>query len=182
MAPVVVTPYDPAWPERFEEIAAKLRPALGDRITGIEHVGSTSVPGLAAKPVVDIDVVISSEESFPEVKAGLESLGYSHQGDLGIPGREYFKEPEGAVRQNLYVCVEGALPLKNHRLLRDRLKADTRVRDAYGELKTKLAEAHPDSVDAYCEAKTDFIVKILSDEGIDGSNLEDIRKSNTGRS
>src|SRR6185312_8041776 len=88
--PVIVTDYDPRWPIWFEELARVYRRALGALVVTVEHVGSTSVPGLAAKPILDIDIVIPSRAVLPDVVAGLAALGYRHQGDRGIPGRDSF--------------------------------------------------------------------------------------------
>ena len=124
--PVIVVPYDPAWPEEFEKIRAHIWPAIQGAAECVEHVGSTSVPGLAAKPVIDIDIVISDEHHFPAVKAALESLGYWHNGDQGIPGREAFKydpaqKPE-LMRHHLYVCAADSVELQRHLTLRDHLR------------------------------------------------------------
>jgi len=92
--PVVVVSYDPEWPAIFKALRDVYRRALGDLATAIEHVGSTAVPGLDAKPIIDIDVVIPSRSRLPEVIARLMALGYGHQGDLGVSGREAFSTGE----------------------------------------------------------------------------------------
>src|SRR5436309_1759937 len=108
---VVVVEYDPDWPRHFEWLAAHFRPVLGDVAIAIEHVGSTSIPGLAAKPIVDIDVVVPTPEEIPTAIARFATLGYAHIGDLGIPGREVLNRPrEGpfaTVAHNLYVNAAG---------------------------------------------------------------------------
>ena len=157
---IVITDYDPAWPEAFGRLEEGLRGALGGYIVGVEHVGSTSVPGLAAKPVIDLDVVISSRVVFPGVRERLASLGYTHRGNLGLPGREAFGPP-GGERHHLYVCSVDTPNLHNHLLLRDYLRAHAEVAAAYGTLKRELARRHPHDVDAYIEGKTDFIERAL---------------------
>jgi len=82
--------YDPSWPQRFETLRAGIAAALGEMVSVIEHAGSTAVPELAAKPIIDIDVVLRPATDLPQVIARLASLGYEHQGNLGIPGREAF--------------------------------------------------------------------------------------------
>lgn len=85
---VIVLSYDSNWSDEFEKIKVYLEKVLGDTILGIEHVGSTSVEGLAAKPIIDLDVIIESYNNFEEVKSRLESLGYYYEGDLGIKNRQ----------------------------------------------------------------------------------------------
>ena len=87
---VIVLPYDKAWPSAFENIRLELKAVLGDLIIGIEHVGSTSVEGLSAKPCIDIDVIIRDYSSFDAVVQKLATIGYIHEGDLGIKDREAF--------------------------------------------------------------------------------------------
>ena len=113
---VVVCPYDEGWKQDFEDIRAELAAALAGREVSIEHVGSTSVEGLSAKPVIDIDIVIRDKDAFDGVKAALESIGYVHEGDLGIPGREAFKysDKEHLRKHHLYVCTADAAELKRH--------------------------------------------------------------------
>ena len=105
-AKVVVLPYNKAWKTEFEQIKGELWDAIGDLIIGIEHIGSTSVEGMSAKPCIDLDVVIADASRLPAVISGLEAIGYLHEGDLGIKGREAFKYTNKPYLQNhhLYVC------------------------------------------------------------------------------
>lgn len=142
------------------------------------------MPGLAAKPVVDLDIVVSGPEELPGLIVGLAALGYEHRGELGVEGREAFRLVEAvgpgdprAVRHNLYACPEGSLGLRNHRLLRERLRADPELRDAYAGLKRRLAAAHPDSIDAYCAGKTRFILGVL-ETSLAPDELERVRAAN----
>src|SRR4051812_40991976 len=101
---VHVESYSPAWPAQFEKVAAQLRAALATVPTAtIEHVGSTSVPGLAAKPILDIDVIVPGDDIADAVEA-LERAGYTHRGDLGIADREAFHAPDDDPRRHVYVC------------------------------------------------------------------------------
>ncbi len=165
--PVVVVPYDPAWPAAFELLRALIAPALGDLAAGIEHVGSTAVPGLDAKPIVDIDVVIRHAGDFVEVAGRLAALGYAHLGDLGIVGRDAFRAVPGLPRHHLYVCASGAAALQAHLTLRDALRADPALAAAYAALKRDLAERYRDDRDSYAEGKTAFITSVLLDERTD---------------
>src|SRR5271168_241502 len=102
--PVIVVDYDLQWAEVFAELRSTLAAALGGLAVAIEHVGSTAVPGLPAKPIIDIDVVVPSPAKVPEAIARLATIGYVHQGDLGIAGREAFASPPNTPAHHLYVC------------------------------------------------------------------------------
>lgn len=159
--PVVVVPYDPAWPAAFALLRDRLAAALGELAAGIEHVGSTAVPGLDAKPIVDVDVVLRHDTDLPEAIARLARLGYAHLGDLGIVGREAFRGPAGLPRHHLYVCAAGAPVLQAHLMLRDALIADPALAAAYAALKHELAQQHRDDRDSYAEGKSAFIASVL---------------------
>jgi GrpB-like predicted nucleotidyltransferase (UPF0157 family) len=161
--PVVVVPYDPAWPEASARVRTRIAGVLGDVVLGIEHVGSTAVPGLDAKPIIDIDAVVRPEQDLAVVVERLATLGYRHLGDLGIIGREAFRAPadDDLPRHHLYVCPAGSPVLNAHLLLRDELRADPALAAEYGALKRALAERHRDDRDAYTEGKTRFITGVL---------------------
>ncbi len=113
---VIVLSYQESWKDNFEKIAQELRAVLGELATRIEHVGSTAVEGLAAKPIIDIDVVIAQETALSMVIEKLASIGYVHEGNLGIEGREAFaySGKEHLQCHHLYVCPENSLELKRH--------------------------------------------------------------------
>ena len=178
MRTVTVVDYDPAWPARFERLRETVWPAVADLAVAIEHVGSTSVPGLAAKPVIDLDVVVRSRADVPTVVGRLTALGYEHLGDLGIAGREAFRPPDGSPAHHLYVCRHDSPSLANHLALRDHLRRHPERAFAYGSLKKRLASELPNDIDAYVEAKTDFIVAVLREAGIAEGQLQDIERAN----
>jgi GrpB-like predicted nucleotidyltransferase (UPF0157 family) len=161
---VVVVPYDPAWPATFEMLRDRIAAALGDLAAGIEHIGSTAVPGLDAKPVIDIDVVIRHAEDLDEVASRLATLGYARLGDLGIVGREAFRSAPDLPRHHLFVCAAGSMPLQAHLTLRDALRAHPELAAKYAALKRELAERFRDDRDSYTEGKTPFITSVLLDE------------------
>lgn len=108
VVPVEVVPYSPDWVPQFQRVADALRVGLAEVSSAvIEHVGSTSVPGLAAKPIIDIDVLVDENEMSAAVSA-MEAIGYVHRGDLGVSDREAFTAPDDTPRRNVYVC-RGAL-------------------------------------------------------------------------
>ena len=171
---IEVVDYDPSWPALFAEITAPIRAALaGGPLTRIEHVGSTSVPGLPAKPVIDIDVVIPTRADLPDAIARLATLGYVHQGDLGITGREAFKSPPDLPRHNLYVCAEDSPELRRHLTFRDYLRAHPDDARHYGGLKRELAAHHATDIDAYVDGKTDFIKGVLENAGV-GACMDEV--------
>jgi GrpB-like predicted nucleotidyltransferase (UPF0157 family) len=159
--PVVVADYDDAWPVFFEEIARPVREAVADLGAEVEHVGSTAVPGLAAKPVIDIDVVVHSTEDVPTAVERLRALGYVYQGDKGITGREAFMWPPGARPHHLYVVVASSRPHADHIQFRDYLRGHPAAAEDYAALKRSLAERHRDDQLGYTEAKSDFIAGVL---------------------
>ena len=180
---LIVVPYDPEWPQRFEHIRAALDTALtGVEVLSIEHVGSTSVPGLAAKPVLDIDIVVN-EHSVDAASAALGSLGYEPLGEMGVAERWAFRQPAAplsqhlAARHNLYVTVEGSLSVRNHRALRDTLRSDAALRDRYGAVKLALAE-RTDDIDEYIDGKTDIVLEILRRGGIAAHELAELERIN----
>jgi GrpB-like predicted nucleotidyltransferase (UPF0157 family) len=110
---VVVIEYDPEWPRRFEDLRARIWPAVAGVADRIEHVGSTSVPGLAAKPIIDMTIVVRRQADVPPAIDRLATLGYRHLGNLDIEDREAFEHPAGLPRHHLYVCPEGTIGIVN---------------------------------------------------------------------
>jgi GrpB-like predicted nucleotidyltransferase (UPF0157 family) len=160
--PVVIADYDPRWPATFAGLRDRLAAALGPLALRIEHVGSTAVPGLAAKPIIDLDVVIATLADLPAVIGRLRLLGYDHQGDLGVPGREAFTAPPGDPPHHLYACPTDSPALARHLALRDRLRADPEAAAAYADLKRALAARFGRDRVGYTEAKTPFIEALLA--------------------
>jgi GrpB-like predicted nucleotidyltransferase (UPF0157 family)/chloramphenicol 3-O-phosphotransferase len=161
--PVTISDYDAEWPVRFRQIAEPVRYALGEIVASVEHVGSTAVPGLAAKPVIDVDVVVRSAADVPAATERLRELGYVYQGDKGIPGRDAFMWPPHAPRHHLYVVVEGSKPHVDHIRFRDCLRNHPQVAREYAELKRALADQHSIDGASYTEAKAEFISRVLVD-------------------
>jgi GrpB-like predicted nucleotidyltransferase (UPF0157 family) len=158
---VIVMDYDPHWPNLFEELRVPVVAELRDLVVIVEHVGSTAVPGLAAKPIIDMDVVVPSVADIPEAIARLAILGYVRRGDLGITGRESFISPAGKPRHHLYVCALGSEELRRHRTFRDYLLTHPDDARAYGALKKAAALRFAEDRAAYTEAKTRFVAAVL---------------------
>jgi GrpB-like predicted nucleotidyltransferase (UPF0157 family) len=174
---IEVVPYDPVWRTAFAEIQSELSEALrGVPIRGIAHIGSTAVPGLAAKPQIDIDIIVRRDDLHQAI-AALTAIGYEHRGDLGILDRHAMRAPRGASRRNVYVVIDGSLALRNHLAVRGALRADEMLRDAYGALKLSLADEVED-IGAYVEGKTDLLVGILRRAGFTEDEIEAVRAAN----
>jgi GrpB-like predicted nucleotidyltransferase (UPF0157 family) len=160
--PVKVVPHSPDWPVRFEQVATVLRMALAELPSAaVEHVGSTSVPGLAAKPIIDIDVVVDADD-LPAAVAALETLGYAHRGDLGVADREAFYAPDEDPCRHVYVCRRGTLNVRNHLAVRAVLRSRPDLRDEYGAVKTALASDPDMDVDTYTARKSAVLQKVLA--------------------
>lgn len=161
---VVVMPYDVKWKQAFTNIKSELEAALGNLALRIEHVGSTSVEGLSAKPVIDIDVVIKDTSILEPVISALAKIGYRHEGDLGIPGREAFKYEgkEHLMKHHLYVCTKDSDELKRHLAFRDYLRSHPEAVKEYSRVKTEGAELYPYDIDKYIEHKSPFIEEIYA--------------------
>jgi GrpB-like predicted nucleotidyltransferase (UPF0157 family) len=164
---IVVVEYDPAWPRRFGQLRQEYAQALaaaGVPVVAIEHVGSTSVPGLAAKPVIDCDIVVAE----PDVGAAsqvLAGLGFTAEGELGIPQRWAFRPPDRLAGTHTYVVVEGSLALRNHLAVRDILRTDSDLRMRYAAVKRRVG-ATAANIDEYGRGKNAVIQQILAAAGL----------------
>jgi GrpB-like predicted nucleotidyltransferase (UPF0157 family) len=181
---VVVVEAQASWAEDFGVLRARLWPVVRSGAIAIEHVGSTAVPGLAAKPTIDIDVVVADGAGLEHCIARLATAGYEHQGELGIPGRHAFKRLPVAdgpplPRHNLYVCLDGALSLRNHLTLRDWLRAHPEDVHVYAQLKRELAARFPYDIGSYVEGKTALITSILQRAGaVSDAEAQQIERQN----
>lgn len=165
---VVVLPYDEQWKQDFLMIKNELVSALGQLAMRIEHVGSTSVEELSAKPIIDIDVVIKDYTVLEEVISALGAIGYRHEGDLGIAGREAFKYDgkDHLRKHHLYVCPENSPELKRHIAFRDYLRSHTDAVREYSHIKEEGARNYPYDIDKYIEHKTPFIERVYKEIGL----------------
>ena len=168
---VVVVPYDKSWKTSFEEIKQELESVIGDLIVGIEHVGSTSVEGMSAKPCIDIDVVIEDYVVFAEVVRRLATIGYIHEGDLGIKDREAFRYSDKPHLQthHLYVCSRYSAELHRHTAFRDFLRSSPDAAKKYSEVKETAARLFPNDIDRYMEYKSSCIEQFYALCGLSDS-------------
>ena len=177
-AAIQVVDYNPDWPQMFQRLKEYVWPSVYDVSVGIEHVGSTTVPGMAAKPVIDMDIVVAARNTVPLLILRLAELGYEHRGNLGVQDRESFSAPDGKPAHHLYVCVQNSLALQNHIAFREYLRKQPSDVLAYSALKKQLAERFPNDRDQYVKGKTWFILSLLKKCGLTREDLDSIRLSN----
>jgi GrpB-like predicted nucleotidyltransferase (UPF0157 family) len=155
---VIVVPYDPAWPGLFDEEAARLRPVFGGNLVALHHIGSTAVPGLAAKPIIDMLPEVRDIGAVDSLNDALAELGYLAWGEYGIPGRRYFNKGGAVNRTHHMHCFEqGSDGLVRHLAFRDYLRAHPAEAEAYGRLKAGLAQQHPSDIEGYMDGKDGFV-------------------------
>lgn len=154
-----VVPYDELWPARYEAEAKRIREAVGDIVVQVHHIGSTAVPGLSAKPIIDMLVEVSGLAELDSRTPVLESLGYEAKGEHGIPGRRYFRrhDASGVRTHQVHAFDVRSLQADRHLAFRDYLIAHPQVAQAYGELKRQLAERFPTDKYAYMDGKDSFV-------------------------
>lgn len=170
---MLIEKYSPNWPRFFKDIKREIENALYGIEYNIEHIGSTSVPYLDAKPIIDIDIIYSTQADFLRIKAGLEKAGYYHNGDQGIKDREVFKRDGksvnailDSVKHHLYVCPVNSQALERHLLSRDYLRKNNWARLEYQQMKYELAEKANQNRKRYAELKelkiNSFIDRIIA--------------------
>lgn len=167
---ITIEGYNIQWESEFNKLHTFINDVMEDRILSIEHVGSTSIKGLVAKPILDIDIVIEDYEIFPEVVTKFEAIGYYHQLEWSFKGREAFGRKDTFVPWNegntvwmehhLYVCDKNSEELRRHIAFQGYLREHTEVANEYGNLKEELARESKNR-SSYIEGKTVFITNIL---------------------
>lgn len=165
---VVVVPYNEQWKNDFNTIKNYLLTAVKDNIIGIEHIGSTSVEGLSAKPIIDIDIIMKDYSVFDALIDNLKALGYIHEGNLGIKDREAFdyKGEVNLPKHHLYVCPEFSEELHKHVTFRDYLRNNPEAVLKYSKVKEEGAKLYPDSIDDYIAYKSPCIEAIYKVCGV----------------
>ena len=164
---VTVVEYDPIWVHTFEKLRDFVVAVLGELLVTVEHVGSTSVPGLAAKPIIDLDAVVYTQSDVQTAIQRLVAVGYVHEGDLGVAGREAFIPFDGAPWHHLYVCTADNAEYKRHIQFRDYLRSHSQDTKMYGDLKWELAQRFHNDRAAYTNGKNDFVKEILKRAGLE---------------
>lgn len=165
MKKVIVTPYSPQWKESFSHLKQRLENALGGLAISIEHVGSTSVEGLSAKPIIDIDIVIENKPVLNQAIKRLAEIGYIYEGDMGIKNREAFDYTgnEPLPKHHLYVCPKDSKELARHIAFRDYLRSNPEAVAEYSRIKEEAAMLYPNDIDGYMQYKSPCIEKFYKE-------------------
>jgi len=156
-----IADYDPAWPGRFAGLAGGLRAVLGPVAERIDHIGSTAVPGLAAKPIIDIQISVAALEPVAPFRQPLEHLGYVYRADNTERTKRYFREPPGSPRTHLHVRRTGSFSQQFPLLLRDYLRARPQAAAGYQAVKQRLAARHRHDRHAYADAKVPYFWELI---------------------
>ena len=185
----LLQPYDPIWHQEFLQLKEVLVNEIRDYTVTIEHIGSTAIPGLIAKPILDVDIIIRDKHQLNRTSSTLEKLGYINKGDQGIAGRFAFRQSNNKIpitptckewiQHHLYLCFSDSLALKNHLLFRDALLGNQELVTNYSNLKKKLVEEPGMTREKYSVKKTTFILSVLENLGFKLDELDAIRQANS---
>jgi GrpB-like predicted nucleotidyltransferase (UPF0157 family) len=159
MRKVEVVPHDPNWRDEFAIESARVVTALGNNITAIHHIGSTSIATIHAKPIIDMLVEVSSIDRVDDRNSHMQALGYECMGEFGIPGRRFFRKNNAAgIRtHHIHTFATNSAQVKRHLAFRDYLNAYPEAARAYSELKQQLAQQYPTDIEGYMDGKAAFI-------------------------
>lgn len=160
MRKVIVKPYQEEWLHQFQQEAQTLHNLFGSLVVDIHHIGSTAVPGLAAKPVIDLLPVVTHIEQVDAFNARMEALGYEPRGENGLPGRRYFQKGGDNRTHHVHVFEVGNPEIERHLVFRDYLRAYPEEALRYGELKLELARTYSTDISSYIEGKHDFVQQL----------------------
>ncbi len=156
---IQIVPHNPAWRRQFEDEAGRIVAALGEMVVRLHHIGSTAIPEIWAKPIIDILLEVENVAQLDERRPSLEALGYESLGEFGIPGRRYFRKNDAAgIRTHqVHAFAAGSPQIERHLAFRDYMREHHAAAQAYSALKQELAQAHPDDLEAYMDGKDGFI-------------------------
>ena len=157
MRQVIVTPYQSSWPEAFQQGKEQLKTIFGDRLLAVHHIGSTSVPGLSAKPILDILAVVDSLDGIEAFDAAMEQIGYEAKGEFGMPGRRYYRKGGDNRTHHIHLYADGNPEIMRHVVFRDYLRQHPEEVEAYSTIKERLAHQYPEDISAYIAGKDSFV-------------------------
>jgi len=160
MRRVEVTPYNEQWVRMYQEEAEKLCRIFGRQLVAIHHIGSTSVPGLDAKPIIDIMPVVHDISLVHEYNQLMRDIGYEPKGENGIPGRRYFQKGGDNRTHHVHVFQVGSPHIERHLAFRDYLRTHPNVAREYGDLKRKLAQEFLNHIESYIQGKESLVKAI----------------------
>ena len=183
-----IEPYNVNWKIEFENLKRLLMKSLNGFELDIQHVGSTAIPDLFAKPILDIDIIIDNKTLLDDISTRLEKIGYINKGEQGVSGRFAFRQTSEWTLQkdnyknwqahHLYICISNSLALKNHLLFRDALVNDKKLVEEYSRLKNDLVKEKGMTKEQYTRQKTDFIISVLKTLGLDKHDIIEITNAN----
>jgi len=157
---IEVVPHDPDWTEQYQHEAHLIADIFSDQLVSIHHIGSTAIPGIKAKPVIDMMVVVQTIQQVEQFNQAMIDLGYSPRGEHGIPGRRYFKKGSDEIHSHhVHVYGLGHPDILLHLNFRDYLRAHPMEAQAYSQLKETLAQQYREDPPGYTDGKTDFVVE-----------------------
>ncbi|WP_425448907.1 GrpB family protein [Dethiothermospora halolimnae] len=157
---IEVVPYDNTWKEKYNEEAEKIEKILGDKIINIYHIGSTAIPNMMAKPVIDIMVEVKNIEEIDNYDSGFNNIGYEAMGEHGIKNRRFYRKGKYNRTHHIHIFEKGNEEINKHLNFRDYMKAHPKLAKEYGELKSKLAREFKYDSEGYCNGKDSFIKEI----------------------
>lgn len=158
---ITVVGYRRQWPDDFAAEAARIQDILGKNCTSVHHIGSTAVPELSAKPVIDIMPVVKDLQAVDKAAAAFEAIGYEYLGEFGIPGRRYLRKGGDERTHQIHIFAESSkADIQRHLAVRDYLRSHRDAAEAYGRLKTELAKKFPFDIEGYCDGKDEFVKRL----------------------
>ena len=158
---IQVVPHDPNWSKLFRAEADEITAILGQEVVAIHHIGSTAIPGISAKPIIDLLVEVHDIEKINDFNEEMIELGYQPKGEFGIPGRRFFIKGDDANRtHHIHTFQTGNPRIERHLNFRDYLRAHPEEAQAYSRLKEELAQRFPEDIESYMEGKDGLIKEI----------------------
>jgi len=159
---VRMVPHDPKWRQEFQQEAARVSAAAGSNVVAVHHMGSTAIPAIYAKPVIDLLLVVRDLAALDEKQPMMEALGYEARGEYGIPGRRFFRRDNerGDRTHQIHAFEDGSPQIARHLAFRDYMTTRPETAQQYSDLKRELAAKHPNDIEAYMDGKDEFIKEI----------------------
>lgn len=159
---VEVVVYNPNWKKNFALESSQIAKALGKNVIFIHHIGSTAIPNIYAKPIIDFLVEVRDIDRVNEKNASMEALGYEALGEFGLVGRRYFRKehPPGIRTHHVHTFQVGSPEIERHLAFRDYLIAHPEDAQKYGELKLELAQKYPEDIEGYMDGKDEFVKEV----------------------
>ncbi|WP_319422968.1 GrpB family protein [Pleurocapsa sp. FMAR1] len=159
---VEVVPYNPQWKKAFNAESEKLIAALAENLVFIHHIGSTAIPNIHAKPIIDFLIEVKNIDLITEQTSAIEKLGYEAMGEFGLSGRRYFRKenPSGIRTHHVHIYETNSPEIKRHLAFRDYMIAHPENAEQYSQLKQELAQKHPYNIEGYMDGKNEFVKRM----------------------